>query len=177
MTIRTWEQYQNAERQAIAEMRKAWRTQAERKPWIQHLASERKARQDMRRQWLAEITPHFETIADICKGVGIKRPTLTSMAIKGDFNLPQLEGKPKVSDRAIRDLAAQGLTRKQAAERLGCHYNTIAERAKSAGIRFCNDDGSKPGPKPAPKLTANPLSLMAQYAARENAAMRRGWQS
>jgi transposase len=42
----------------------------------------------------------------------------------------------KVGPAVLRALAAEGLTRQAAAERLGCHYATVVSAAKKAGILF-----------------------------------------
>lgn len=80
-------------------------------------------------------------------------------------------------DSAFIDAHAAGLSQTEAARRIGCSVQTVGARARALGLRFAAHaaNASKhtvyiPTPRSKPNTVA---ARMAEFAAAENAAMRR----
>lgn len=78
------------------------------------------------------------------------------------------KGRPVDFPRALFVQAARdGMTTRQAADRIGCHIHLVRRRAEELGLKFCRE---RPVPKPRAAFVP---TTMADFARMENAALRR----
>lgn len=152
--------------------------------WQEQREAEKAVVTAMRKEWLEGLARDHSSRADIAKTLGVPRAWVYKLARRCGAVLPKAEklGRaPNLTPERLREFADQGMTLKQTASALGCQYNNLSAKARAFGIKF---KSGRPGPAPktpkkkiaTPKPPApapQPTMTMAEFAARENAAMRR----
>jgi len=143
--------------------------------WAGFKASELKAQQAARRVWLKAQAQKFPSLKAMSEGLGIDKTYLARLAQKLGVDLPRFDLS---GERAAlyRGCARAGLTQAETAKKLGVKRGTVVAAAREYKLSFRREPSKPRMPRKSalPKQTARP-ETMADFAARENAAMHRAY--
>ncbi|OAN71112.1 hypothetical protein A8B82_21200 [Sulfitobacter sp. EhC04] len=136
---------------------------------------------DSRAAWVRSLVPHVESLNDASRKFGCPHTTLRSMANNYGVKFPSgCAKKSKIDEAEMRALSANGITAREAAKHFKCSPTAVRVFARARGIALTLEERSapppvklRPEPKPPEPARISGADVMAMYAKKESAALRR----